>query len=285
MANENPYAHLMPGYQAPKYVSVYSPTSQRYINVPESALKGLDASQFGSSLTSGPHPVPTAPLPGKPGEYNYDFNPKTKQWDVKKSGGFPLKELALSIGLPALAFGGASLLGLGAGAAAGGAAAPGAFGTAGMAGATGAGAAAGAGGLAGLGTLATNKVAGAAPAALAMPAKVGGAAATAAGSGGSGALGTLGKLAGGNAGKIAGAGLGVLGLLDQRSQRGAAEDFMNAQLELRKRQLALAEQDYAGRAPMRDAGQSGLLKLAQALGTEGSMFRNRRANEAPGQVG
>lgn len=109
-----------------------------------------------------------------------------------------------------------------------------------------------------------------------------GAAATGAAAAGKGALGGI---LGSTAGKIGAGALGVLGLLDARSQRGAQTDFLNSMLDLRKRQLALAEQDYAGRAPLRTAGNEGLMKLAAAMQQGGGVFRNRGATEPAGYIG
>ena len=77
--------------------------------------------------------------------------------------------------------------------------------------------------------------------------------------GGSNVLGKLGNLPWD---KIGAGAAGIAGLADSRAQGKAAADFANAQLELKKRQLDMAEKDYASRAPMRNAAISRLSQMA-----------------------
>jgi len=86
-----------------------------------------------------------------------------------------------------------------------------------------------------------------------------GVAAAAAGGAPSGLVGALGKIGVGN---IAKAGIAGAGILDSRAQRKAAERMANAQLGIRQGQLDMAEQDYASRAPLRNAALQKLGTLA-----------------------
>lgn len=74
----------------------------------------------------------------------------------------------------------------------------------------------------------------------------------------------LGTFAKQNPGKIAQTALGGLGYLDARAQQKNAAAFNNAQLELKKRQLGMAEQDYNARSGMRNAIYSRLGQMAQS---------------------
>jgi hypothetical protein len=66
----------------------------------------------------------------------------------------------------------------------------------------------------------------------------------------------------GGIGNIAKAGIAGAGILDSRAQRKAAERMANAQLGIRQGQLDMAEQDYASRAPLRNAALQKLGTLA-----------------------
>lgn len=63
-------------------------------------------------------------------------------------------------------------------------------------------------------------------------------------------------------------GVGAAGVIEGHQSDKAAADYMNAQLEMRKRQLALAEQAYGAKAPLRE-------QVLQRMGTlAGSMGKN-----------
>jgi hypothetical protein len=76
-----------------------------------------------------------------------------------------------------------------------------------------------------------------------------------------GIAGAIGKLGGlGTIGKV---GIGAAKFLGDRAQRKSAEEFGNAQLALRQKQLGMAEQDYAARAPMRSSAFERLGQMAK----------------------
>jgi hypothetical protein len=84
--------------------------------------------------------------------------------------------------------------------------------------------------------------------------------AAATGGGGGPVTGVLGKIGLGN---IAKAGIAGAGMLDSRAQRQAAERMSNSRLDLYNRQLGMAEQDYASRAPLRNTALERLGTLMQ----------------------
>lgn len=74
--------------------------------------------------------------------------------------------------------------------------------------------------------------------------------------------GVLGKLGSVPWDKIGAGAAGLGSMIANRQQNGAAADFANAQLELKKRQLDMAEKDYASRAPLRNMAISRLGQMA-----------------------
>lgn len=90
---------------------------------------------------------------------------------------------------------------------------------------------------------------------------------TSAPGGGGGILSKLGGLFNGadgktDIGKIVGTGAAGLGFLDARKQNAASDRFNNSRMDLLRGQLGMAEQDYAARAPIRNAAYGRLAKLA-----------------------
>lgn len=184
---------------------------------------------------------------------------------------------------PGLAImGGIAGLGLLAPAMAGGGAAAGAsgFGTAGMAGATGAGGLAAAGG-AGLGAAGAGAAGSAGGGGGGLGALGAGAAGSAGGAGGaaSGAGGLL-SAAGGAGGVLGGIKqnlpliLGGLGAVQSASQYGQANN-------LRQQAIDMAKQDYAGRAPLRDAFTAGALKALPQRPDLSGMLRTTNPYQNP----